>query len=617
MELVLGVVLLLSGYSACSVVAQEVLHAPGNQTVFPNQSAVFTCETDGGSTGWRVNGTFVDELPPAVEMDLEIFGANTAEGTRLASLTIPAKAEYNGTRVSCFTQRLGGLFMESANVTLRIQGTLSAVAGLSVTSNASSVTISWSAPFSLDVTGVDPDIWYSVLIYNVTDENNPTAILCTDCINITETHYTFTPDYLSPCHVYNFSVIPLNGAGQGERSPNIAITIGKPTFIRSHIKAVCDDVAVTYEHTEMVDEYILHGVSDMDLKNISLSSNQRVSTYTLSANKNFNIFFELITAGGAVNVSHDTFTTYDVQSLSVEEEEGGGVSVRGEFMSGSRAAGCLVVLQGPPSSPDIFRALLRTQSQDTVSTTVPVPPSTYTVYGYDLEENGLPNTMPAVVLESQLTISKGASLVKRSRLLKDATITSQLGSTVVIDCEFSEVYPEASCVLVYREYGSPLLTVVELSQLINFPVSITVDNNPENYTFALFGKDSTTGIEKEPVICMKFDKQAAPIHTPLDMTLDSEKKQETERAVLICVLSCASAVLVFITVRRYRRKKIKDKTAAPSVQTRNAVVYDEVVLPPTSSSVIPTEPNTAYVTTTVSQTTTIPTDQNVAYGVHS
>ena len=90
---------------------------------------------------------------------------------------------------------------------------------LRASSNASSVTISWTAPFSLDVTGVGPDIWYSVLIYNVTDENNPTAILCTDCINITETHYTFTPDYLSPCHVYNFSVIPVNGAGQGESSP--------------------------------------------------------------------------------------------------------------------------------------------------------------------------------------------------------------------------------------------------------------------------------------------------------------------------------------------------------------------------------------------------------------
>ena len=94
---------------------------------------------------------------------------------------------------------------------------------LKANGNASSVTISWTAPFSLDVTGVDPDIWYSVLIYNVTDENNPTAILCTDCINITETHYTFTPDYLSPCHVYNFSVIPVNGAGQGENSGNVTV----------------------------------------------------------------------------------------------------------------------------------------------------------------------------------------------------------------------------------------------------------------------------------------------------------------------------------------------------------------------------------------------------------
>ena len=88
-----------------------------------------------------------------------------------------------------------------------------------LTFKSGSITISWSAPFSLDVTDVDPDIWYSVLIYNVTD--NPTAIPCTDCINITETHYTFTPDYPSPCHKYIFTVIPFNGAGQGHSSGNI------------------------------------------------------------------------------------------------------------------------------------------------------------------------------------------------------------------------------------------------------------------------------------------------------------------------------------------------------------------------------------------------------------
>ncbi|CAI8044753.1 hypothetical protein GBAR_LOCUS24792, partial [Geodia barretti] len=68
----------------------------------------------------------------------------------------------------CLSLVLGGSFAESNNATLTIQGPLLLLAGdLRVTINASSVTISWTAPFSLNVTGVDPDIWYSVLIYNV------------------------------------------------------------------------------------------------------------------------------------------------------------------------------------------------------------------------------------------------------------------------------------------------------------------------------------------------------------------------------------------------------------------------------------------------------------------
>ena len=56
----------------------------------------------------------------------------------------------------------------------------------------------------------------------------------------------------------------------------------------------------------MVNEYILHGVSDVDLKNISSSANH--GTYILSANKKINIFFEVCTTAGPVNVSHDTFS---------------------------------------------------------------------------------------------------------------------------------------------------------------------------------------------------------------------------------------------------------------------------------------------------------------------
>ena len=104
---------------------------------------------------------------------------------------------------------------------LFLTGLLSSVVNLETASSTSSITVSWSAPFSLDVTGVDPDIWYSVLIYNVTDEENPTAVPCTDCHNLTETHYIFSPDYPSPCHKYTFTVIPYNGAGQGESSQNV------------------------------------------------------------------------------------------------------------------------------------------------------------------------------------------------------------------------------------------------------------------------------------------------------------------------------------------------------------------------------------------------------------
>ena len=81
-----------------------------------------------------------------------------------------------------------------------------------------------------------------------------------------------------------------------------------------------------------------------------------------------------------------------------------GVRVRGEFISDSRAAGCLLVLVGPSTSPDIFRALQRPHLEQ--GTTVRVLPSTYTVYGYDIEEDELPNTMPAVILDRQTIIHK-------------------------------------------------------------------------------------------------------------------------------------------------------------------------------------------------------------------
>ena len=102
-----------------------------------------------------------------------------------------------------------------------LSGTLSSVGGLrreiEGERRSKSINISWTAPFSLDVTDVDPDIWYSVLIYNVTDETT-VSVPYPNCTNISETFCVFTPDHLSLCHKYNVTVIPQNGVGVGESS---------------------------------------------------------------------------------------------------------------------------------------------------------------------------------------------------------------------------------------------------------------------------------------------------------------------------------------------------------------------------------------------------------------
>ena len=66
--------------------------------------------------------------------------------------------------------------------------------------SASAISISWEAPFSLDLTTAEPDIQYCVDVYNVTGERGD--IVESSC-DITETSYTFTPNNPSPDHLFN------------------------------------------------------------------------------------------------------------------------------------------------------------------------------------------------------------------------------------------------------------------------------------------------------------------------------------------------------------------------------------------------------------------------------
>ena len=105
------------------MVVSEILVAPESKVVFLGQSAVITCEAVGGTLAWIVNGTQREVHSDDIRRDLVVSETIIDGGITLETLTIPARAEYNGTRVQCAVITFGGSD-QSENATLWIQGIL-------------------------------------------------------------------------------------------------------------------------------------------------------------------------------------------------------------------------------------------------------------------------------------------------------------------------------------------------------------------------------------------------------------------------------------------------------------------------------------------------------------
>ena len=97
--------------------------------------------------------------------------------------------------------------------------------------------------------------------------------------------------------------------------------------------------------------------------------------------------------------------TFDVQTATAAKADTG-INMTGELIRNSLAKGCFVVIQCIAANPDHYRALLRNENGNKVSYTINVPSMSYTVTVYDLEENGLPNTMPAVAVDDRIKVPR-------------------------------------------------------------------------------------------------------------------------------------------------------------------------------------------------------------------
>ena len=87
--------------------------------MFQHWTATFTCEVSHGFTSWAVNGKPRAELSPQLHRDVSISSETESRNPQY-TLTIKARAEYNGTTVQCLIN--GGFSDQSDNVSLIIQG---------------------------------------------------------------------------------------------------------------------------------------------------------------------------------------------------------------------------------------------------------------------------------------------------------------------------------------------------------------------------------------------------------------------------------------------------------------------------------------------------------------
>ena len=79
-------------------------------------------------------------------------------------------------------------------------------------------TLSWDAPFSLNLTNADPDIVYCVEVYNITCGRRD--LIISDC-NVTEPSYT-SDDIALDGYIYEYTITPrsnVEGASNGTSQP--------------------------------------------------------------------------------------------------------------------------------------------------------------------------------------------------------------------------------------------------------------------------------------------------------------------------------------------------------------------------------------------------------------
>ena len=89
-------------------------------------------------------------------------------------------------------------------------GTLAPVGELTAVPVEGFLHHTWNPPFTLNITNIEPDIFYCINVYNIT----PNSLYKTYC-DLTQPEFDFMVANPIPCDQFQFQVIPVNGLGNG------------------------------------------------------------------------------------------------------------------------------------------------------------------------------------------------------------------------------------------------------------------------------------------------------------------------------------------------------------------------------------------------------------------
>ena len=208
------------------------MEIPSSVNVTIGEQAVFYCNhSTTQDIAWRVNETSLSVLNLPTITTRRIRPQDSVGFVH--ELTIQALAEYNQTSVQCLayvSESPAEFSMPRAEILIQgealkfilIFTNLSSVIKSGILTPVSNIkrngsTITWDTPFSLDLTGIDPDIVYCVEVYNITcGEINPVFMDC----NVLDNIVTCSCE---PQFIYEVLVSPRSNVDQAMNGTVLAI----------------------------------------------------------------------------------------------------------------------------------------------------------------------------------------------------------------------------------------------------------------------------------------------------------------------------------------------------------------------------------------------------------